>query len=104
MAEGAITWPQLALFGGALATVIAGLWALWGAIRGEMQSTRKASEEGRARLYDKMDQFAVETRASFTPRELHAAEVRALQHSDTELTHQLNALSQRCERQCLAKE
>ena len=67
-----------------------------------MESHRKTSEEGRARIYERLDSFTHEVRATFLPREIYQADMTAIHHTQEEHAALYADLSRRLDLKCAA--
>ncbi len=113
MPDTPITWEQ---FGGAMGVVVSIVLAvlkLWDAIKKanaeqtkaiseKIEESRKQSEDGRRRLYEVVGKFRDEVRENYTPREVHDAHLKRLDHTTEELSRQVVTLSDRMNAQCPA--
>jgi len=95
MPDQPITWQMLTLVLGGIASIAAGAWALLGAMKKEFENTRKESNAGRQRLYDRVDDFGREIRETYTPRDLFHSELRRVGDALEERDRQIFDLSAR---------
>lgn len=95
--DSAITWPMLATLFGILAPVLAGLWAIHGAVKKQFEQTNQKSEDRAVRTHQRIDQLREDIHETYTPREVHAAEVRRLDEAMHERDRQIEDLNGRLE-------
>ena len=100
MPDQPITWQMAAILGTVLVVVVGAFWAVLGAVKKEFDGTRKESNAGRQRLYDRVDDFAKEVREAYTPRDLFHSELRRIGDAFTERDRQLEDLKDRVTGQC----
>lgn len=95
MPDQAITWPALAATIATLGTICAGMWAVYGAIKKQFDKAAKAGEARVVRTHQRIDEMHRDVRENFTPRDLHAVEIRRLDQALDERDRQLAELAGR---------
>lgn len=95
MPEQAITWPALAAVIGTAGTVLAGLWAVYGAIKRQFEKAAEAGEQRAIRTHERIDKLGEHISQTYLPREVHKAEMRRVDDALRERERQLAELSAR---------
>lgn len=95
MPDQAITWPALVAVIGTAGTVLTGLWAIYGAIKKQFDAASEAGEARAVRTHQRIDDLHRDMRENFTPRDVHAVEIRRLDEALHERDRQLSELAGR---------
>lgn len=65
-----------------------------------VEDSRKASEDGRRAIYEKLDRTVDDMRRTFVSREVHDRDIKLLDQGREELDRRVDMIAERIDRQC----
>ncbi len=71
-----VTWTAIAAIIASVGAIIGGLWAVYGAIKGQFEVTRAESESRAVRTHNRIEDLGKEVRDNFVHRDVFSAELR----------------------------
>lgn len=74
----AITWDALGSVIATAATLLGGLWAVYGAIKRQFDKAAELGEDRARRTHQRIDNLREDIHETYLPREVHAADMRRL--------------------------